>query len=180
MNQIPLDICITIWEFAGLNTVFLNKDLIKFIKQKKRELERNPVIIYYRLVKLKESNYSYRGYYFQNNEHMRYNRRPSIAVDKYHKNIILNGNCPIGELLDKTTNIKPSKILHDKLIPCSTCSYSEDRRNEGYWHCRVTYWELFEIYCDDAVKAKDYIRLYPYNGEIVSLSRYCDLFSETS
>ena len=34
MNQYPLDICITIWEFAGLNTVFLNKNLMKFIKRK--------------------------------------------------------------------------------------------------------------------------------------------------
>ena len=59
MNQYPLDICITIWEFAGLNTVFLNKDLMKFIKRKKKLLERNPLVIYYRLVKLKETNYAY-------------------------------------------------------------------------------------------------------------------------
>ena len=179
MNQYPLDICITIWEFAGLNTVFLNKNLMKFIKRKKKMLERNPLVIYYRLVKLKETNYAY-GNHFGSMTRISNSRRPSIAVDKIVKNIVLNGNWPMGELLNNTKNIKPSKVLSDRLIPCSTCSYGEDRYHEGYFRSKVTYWELYEIYCDDITKAKDYIRLYPYNGKITSLSRYSDLASGIS
>jgi len=99
---------------------------MKFIKRKKKLLERNPLVIYYRLVKLKETNYAY-GTRFGSMTRVSNSRRPSIAVDKIVKNIVLNGNWPMGELLNNSKNIRPSKVLNDRLIPCSTCSYGEDR-----------------------------------------------------
>ena len=164
MKLLPLDVCRIIWNLCGNDAIFLNKELITVISELKSKIRNDPLIIKYRLVKLRElaSDWgSSRPSY----------RRPSLVVDKAYKTIALNGNLPLGKILNKN-NILPSTILSDRLIPCSTCCYYDDLGRPDYRRTRVIYWELYDILCDNIKKAELYMQLFPYKGECTNLSRY--------
>jgi len=164
MKLLPLDVCRIIWTLCGNDAIFLNKELITFIAKLKAKMRENPLIVKYRLVKMRElaSDWgSSRPSY----------KRPSLSVDKVYKTIALNGNLPLGKILNKN-NIMPSGMLSDRLIPCSTCCYYDDLGRPDYRRTRVIYWELYDILCDNIQKAKNYQLLFPYDGICTNLSRY--------
>ena len=89
MKLLPLDVCRIIWTLCGNDAIFLNKELITFIVKLKAKMSENPLIVKYRLVKMRElaSDSGFNGPSY---------RRPSLSVDKKYKTISLNGNIQIG------------------------------------------------------------------------------------
>lgn len=157
MIRLPNNCVFNIWTFVGKNAIYLNKEILILLNKKRKEFIDNPLKLYYRLAKLKEIHY-----YNQHDSQRHYrNPRPSMVVEKKINEIELTGDIPFG-IVEKKNKIIPSKMLSDKIIPCSV---KQELNGHRYWYDRykIQYWEIFHLFCNlkDIERAKLYQKLFP-------------------
>ena len=156
MSIINLDCCFLIWEFVGINAIYLNKELFNLLSKKRESFRTNPIKLYYRLAKFKEINHYNESNYGQIRKRSR--SRPSIVVEKELKTVQCS-SIAIGLLNKNTNTIIPSKVLHNSLVPVSKISELGGNRYFNYRY-RYNYWEIFSLYCDhEEIKR---VKLYQY------------------
>jgi len=149
---LPFDICLEIWNYVGNNAIYLNKDLLKYIKELKAQFKENPLELEYRLVQWKEmrSVHSYDSYR---------RHRPSMLVQK-KRIFLLSGQIPLGTFCYRTNHrIIPSQKIRDMLIPLSTI---RETNSLTRWRYKTTtiYWEIYDMFCYDDRRAKQYKLLF--------------------
>ena len=150
MKDLPASIVFIIWQFAGPNAIYLNKDVTDYGGIYKQRFRNEPLAVYYQLQRLKERVSAQRAHTYSSGllRQPRRIHRSSIYVES-PREILLNGSIPLGRLL-KDGTVKYSRELKDQIIPTSVlkyCSFTSD----SY---KVTYWEVEKVWVEDISKSK--------------------------
>ena len=134
------EIFFKILEFSSnKNLIIINTSFYSFIKNLRKKFINKPLIIKYKLKRIKKKMYS--GY------------RASFYVEPENQYILDNKTFGINiGKIDYENIIKPSKIFEDVIIPLS---FSNNLGNNSI----IIYFEIYQVYTDDIIRFKHYCLL---------------------
>ena len=144
MYKLPEEILNIIFNYGGYKTMFIDKFLYNKIISIRNHFREKPIKISYSLLRWKEKRIAYdTGTLFKH--------RPSFCKesDKY---IFLDGKVSINNF-DKYGNIKPSKLLKEKIIPVSE---TDTKYINDCGISKTIYWTIDNIKIYDLNEAKNY------------------------
>ena len=122
-----------IWQYAGVKSYFLDRELITIIKEKRRTFFNHPLRISYILNRCNQKHY-----YSGNNS---YDIGRANIYPEQIRHIDISDNIPIGKIYE-SKYIFLSQNIKDKIIPLSSTSTS------GF-NLKVVYWTIKSSWCDD-------------------------------